>query len=91
MISLPYLTLGLAVAAGFLALSLSLLSSPTYLVVFIATIASGLLAAGSAVYFFRAKSPLMFVALVPGLLGAYVVVDLFVRLLLGVRLLDFLE
>ncbi|QGZ38759.1 hypothetical protein IP92_00874 [Pseudoduganella flava] len=91
MISLPYLTLGLAVAAGFLALSLSLLSTPTYLVVFIATIASGLLAAGCAVYFFRAKSPLALVALIPGLLGAYVVADLFVRLLLGVRLLDLIE
>ena len=91
MISLPYVTLGLAVAAGLLALSLSVLSSPTYLVVFVATIASGLLSAGSAVYFFRAKSPLTAVALVPGLLGAYVVVDLFIRLIVGVRLLDLLH
>ena len=91
MISLPHLTLGLAVIAGLLALSLSVLSTPTYLVVFVATIASGVLAAGSAVYFFRARSPLMFIALLPGLLGAYAIADLFARLLTGMRLLDLLQ
>lgn len=88
MISLPHLTLGLAVLAGFLAVLLSVMASPTYLVVFVATIVSGLLSAGSTVYFFRSRSPLMFASVIPGLFGAYALADLFSRLLAGVRLLE---
>lgn len=90
MIGIPYVTLGLAMIAGLLAVLLSVMSSPTYLAVFVLTIASGLLAAASALHFCRVKSPLMFVALVPGLFGVYAIADVFTRLLVGVRLLDLL-
>ena len=90
MIGIPYVTLGLAIVAGVLAVLLSVMSSPTYLAVFVLTIVSGLLAAASALHFFRIKSPLMFVALVPGLFGVYAIADVFTRLLVGVRLLDLL-
>jgi hypothetical protein len=90
MIGIPYVTLGLAMVAGALAVLLSLMSSPTYLVVFVLTIASGILATASAVHFCRTKSPLMFASLLPGLFGVYAIVDVFTRLVAGVRLLDLL-
>lgn len=90
MIGIPYVTLTLAMLAGSLAVLLSAISSPKYLAVFVLTIASGLLAAASTVHFCRTRSPLMFVALLPGLFGAYAVLDVFARLLAGVRLLDLL-
>lgn len=91
MISIAYVTLGLAVVAGILAVLLSSMSSPTYLAVFVLTIASGLLAAASALHFFRTRSPLMFAALLPGAFGIYAIIDVFTRLLAGVRLLDLLD
>lgn len=91
MIGMPYVTFGLAMLAGGLAVLLSVMSSPKYLAVFVLTIASGLLAAASTVYFCRMKSPLMFAALLPGLFGVYAVLDVFTRLLAGVRLLDFVS
>lgn len=90
MIGIPYVTLGLAFLAGVLAVLLSVMSSPTYLAVFVLTIVSGLLAAASALHFCRIRSPLMFAALLPGLFGVYAIVDVFTRLLAGVRLLDLL-
>jgi hypothetical protein len=90
MISVSYMTLGLAFIAGVLAVLLCVMSSPTYLAVFILTIASGLLAAASAVHFYRTRSPLMFVALLPGFFGVFAIADVFARLLGGVRLLDLL-
>jgi hypothetical protein len=89
--SLHPLMLGLAVVAGVLALLLTMLSTPRFLVVFVATVAAGLVAAGSAVHFVRIRSPLMFAALLPGLLGVYALADVFVRLLGGVRLLDLFD
>lgn len=90
MISIPYMTLGLAFAAGVLAVLLCVMSSPTYLAVFILTIASGVLAAASAVHFCRVRSPLMVLAVLPGLFGLFAIADVFARLLAGVRLLDLL-
>ena len=90
MIGIPYVTLGLAFLAGVLAVLLSIMSSPTYLAVFVLTIASGLLAAASALHFVRTRSPLMFVSLLPGLFGVYAIADVFTRLLAGVRLVDLL-
>jgi uncharacterized membrane protein len=89
-LALPYLTLFLTVAAGTLALLLSMVGSPRLLVVFVATVTAGLLAAASTLHFFLSRSPLMFAALVPGLLGLYAVADVFSRLLGGVRLLELL-
>ncbi len=91
MISFPYLTLLLTMLAGLLAVLMGAVSSPRYLVVFVATIISGALAAGSAVYFCRIRSPLKFVALLPGLFGAYAIADVFTLLLAGVRLIDLLR
>ncbi|GGY06916.1 hypothetical protein GJV26_22485 [Massilia dura] len=90
MISIPYMTLGLAFVAGVLAVLLCVMSSPTYLAVFVLTIASGVLAAASTVHFCRIRSPLMFVALLPGVFGVFAIADVFARLLAGVRLLDLL-
>jgi hypothetical protein len=91
MVGIPYVTLVLAMLAGALAVLLSAISSPKYLAVFVLTIASGLLATASTVHFCRTRSPLMFVALLPGLFGLYAVLDVFSRLLAGVRLLDLLN
>jgi len=91
MIGIPYVTLALAMLAGLLAVMLSVMSSPKYLAVFVLTIASGLLAAASTVHFCRTRSPLMFAALLPGLFGVYAVIDVFTRLVAGVRLLDLLS
>lgn len=91
MIGIPHVTLALGVIAGILAVLLGMVSSPTYLVVFVLTIASGLLAAASAVHFCRIRSPLMLIALVPGLSGVYAIADVFAILLAGVHLLDLLR
>ena len=91
MIGIPYVTLALAMLAGLLAVMLSVMSSPKYLAVFVLTIASGLLAAASTVHFCRTRSRLMFAALLPGLFGVYAVIDVFTRLVAGVRLLDLLS
>lgn len=89
--SLHPLMLGLAVVAGVLALLLTMLSTPRFLVVFVATVVAGLVATGSAVHFVRIRSPLMVAALLPGLLGVYALADVFARLLGGVRLLDLFD